>query len=267
MDVWDGSTDRNDGTQQRAPDRTDWTTNIKQIADTQTAVNVNAASVVSSDANIATNVTGISDNVTDIGTNTSGVSGNVTAIANALAGVDAITLQSIGTEEVVSGMVVTEYGDGAQHKTVFTLTSVVLGTVDGSTPATDGAWAALLLYTFPTGTKITSMSHFEFDLTANNAGADGLTTTCDFDIGVGSIAVAQETAFSLTGTLSDYGDATVALAGSASTDDAATVTAPASHTVADLYLNMRIVDDADHGTAAGILEVTGTITVLWTMVQ
>ncbi len=182
-------------------------------------------------------------------------------------GVDPVTLQSVGASETVSGMTVTEYGDGAVHKTVFTLAAVELETVDGSSPATDGAWAALKLYAFPAGTKVLEASHFKVSLAEANAGAAGFNAASDFDLGVGSVATLQESDFSLAGTEVDYGSATVALSGGASTDDTATVTTKATHTVRNLYLNLRVVDDADHGTVNGIVEVTGVITVVWTMLE
>jgi hypothetical protein len=187
---------------------------------------------------------------------------------NGFNGVDSVTLQSIGTKEVIAGLTITEYGDGAVHKTVFTFDSFVLSTTAGSTPAADGAWATDVIYTFPTGTKITYGSGFTFDLLENNPGADGITATSDFDIGVGSVAVAAEAAFSLSSTLSDYGDATVALSGSASTGDSASVTSPAAHTATALNLNLRTVAEADDGgSAAGAVEVTGTFAILWTMIN
>jgi len=249
MDVWDGTTDRSDGQSQRAPDRTDWVENIAQVAATQTAVN--------------TNLSDIADNIINIGLNDA----EILTLQGRVAGVEAAALQSVGAVETVSGLTVTEYGNGAFHKTVLTLAAVELATTDGCTPATDGAWASQLLYTFPTGTKLLQASHFNLDSAENNAGADGLTATADFDIGLGSVAVANSTDFSLTGTLSDYGDATVALTASASTGDTDTVTTPATHTVNDLFLNVRTVDDADHGTVAGQLDVTGTIVIIWSMLE
>ena len=181
-------------------------------------------------------------------------------------GLEETTLQSVGALATVTGLTVEEFGDGAQHKTVLTLDAVELDTTDGTDPVNDGAWAALQLYTFPTGTKFCNYSDFTFAVAENNAGADGLTATADFDIGVGSVAVAQAVAFSLTGTLSDYGDYTAALSGSADTCQVERSTALTLTSTA-LILNLRTVDNADHGTAAGLLEVTGTITVLWTMVK
>ncbi len=274
MDVWDGSSDVRDSGAQRAPDRIDWDENIAQTAATQTAVNTNIA-------NIATNVTGISDNVTDIatnvsniatnvtdiGTNVTDIGTNVTDIANALAGVDATALHSVGAAEAVSGMVVTEYGDGATHKTVFTLTAVDVETVDGSTPGTDGAWAAIKLYTFPSGSKVSTLTHFKVSFAEANAGAAGFNADSDFDFGLGSVATLQESDFSLAGTEVDYGKATVALTAGTSTDDTNTQTTASNLTSRDLYLNLRIVADTDHGTANGIVEVTGVITITWTMVE
>ncbi len=266
MNVWDGTTVRGSGIQ-RAPDRVDWDENVRQTAATQTAVNVNIS-------NVGTNVTGVSDNVTDINTNTGNIATNVsnigtndTAIANLLSGVSGVALHSVGAVETVSGLVVAEYGDGATHKTVLTLTAVELETVDGTDPPNDGAWAALKLYVFPLGTKVSTLAHFKVSLAEANAGAAGFTATSDFDIGLGSVAVAQAVAFSLSGTQSDYGEATVALSGGASADDTDTQTTVTNLTSRDLYLNLRVVDDADHGTANGIVEVTGVITITWTMVE
>ncbi len=185
---------------------------------------------------------------------------------NGFNAVDAVTLQSVGAQETISGLAITEYGDGAMHKTVFTFTAFSLATLDGVTPATDGAWGTDQLYTFPTGSKLLQASGFDLNL-ANVAGDDGLTDTADFDIGLGSVAVAAATAFSLTGTLSDYGDATVALSGGASTGDAATVSTPAVHTATGLHLNLRTVDNADHGVAAGAVLLTGSGFIVWSMLK
>ena len=187
---------------------------------------------------------------------------------NGFNGVDpSATLQNIGTEETISGLTVTEYGDGAMHKTVFTFAAFALASADGATPATDGAWGTDQLYTFPTGSKLLQASGFDLDITASNLVTTGFTTTSDFDIGVGSVALTAASAFSLTGTLSDYGDATVALIASASTGDTATVSTPAVHTATGLHLNVRTVDDADHGTSAGRLLLTGSAFIIWSMLK
>lgn len=182
-------------------------------------------------------------------------------------GVDSVTLQSVGAVASVSGLTVAEYGDGALHKTVLTLVAVEVASTDGTTPGTDGAWGTKTLYTFPTGTKILQSAHMNLDSLADNPGADGFTATSDFDLGVGSVAVAQASAFSLSGTQSDYAEATVALTSSTSTGDSNTNTTPASHTATPLILNFRTVDDADHGTVAGLLKVSGTIVITWSMVE
>ncbi|KKK66877.1 hypothetical protein LCGC14_2959670 [marine sediment metagenome] len=183
-------------------------------------------------------------------------------------GEDPTTLQSKGTDPSSTGLIITEFGDGAFHKTVFTFTAFELATTAGSTPATDGAWASEQIYTFPTGSKLLIASGFDLDSLEDNPGADGITSTSDFDLGLGSVAVAQASAFSLTGTQSDYGDATVALVASESSGDAVNVTTAAVHTVADLLLNFRTVAETDHGaTVAGLLKVTGTAFVVWTMLK
>lgn len=182
-------------------------------------------------------------------------------------GIDPVTLQSVGAVATKTGLSVAEYGDGAMHKTVLTLASVSLASTDGSTSGTDGAWASQLLYTFPTGRHICALAYFKLDSLEANPGADGFTSTSDFDLGIGSVASAQETIFGLTGTQADYGEATVALSGSASTDDTNTQTSVVNLTTTGLYLNLRTVDDADHGVTAGALEVTGVIVLTWTMVD
>jgi len=188
-------------------------------------------------------------------------------VQNGFNGVDPLTLQSVGAAETVSGMAVTEYGNGGIHKTVFTFTAMELDSVDGTTPATDGAWGSLKLYTFPTGTKLLTAADFYLGLTAVNPVTTGFTATSDFDIGLGSVAVAQASAFSLTGTQNDYAAVTVALAGSTKAAQTNTNVTPASHTATPLLLNVRVVDDADHGTSAGLLQVTGTATVYWSMLR
>jgi len=184
-------------------------------------------------------------------------------------GLDAVTLQSVGTETSHNQSVTTEYGNGAFHKTVFTFDALQLLTTAGGTPAADGAWASKKLYTFPTGSKLLIASGFHLSSAENNPGVDGVTTDSDFDLGLGSVASAQEGGvFSLTGTQSDYGDATVALAAGVSANDAVNVTTAAVHTATGLYLNLRTVAENDHGaTVAGQLDVTGTAFVVWSMLK
>ncbi len=255
MDVWDGSSSVRASGAQRAPDRIDWDENVKQVAAAQTAVNVNIT-------DIGTNLSDIGTNVTDIGTNVTGISDNVTAIGLNTSAIGVLE-GTEGTPEVVTGLVITESGTDALRKTVFTFTSVELSSTDGTVAGTDGAWAALKLYEFPAGVKIVESSSFLFDLAENNAGADGFTATADFDIGLGSVASAQATAFGLATTQSDYNEATVALTGSTSTADTDTNVIPTIKDGVDLYLNLRTIEDTDHGTTAGLIEVTGVATVLW----
>ena len=193
--------------------------------------------------------------------------GHVKGVQGQTNGLEETTLHSVGAAETISGLSVAEYGDGAVHKTVFTFTAVELDTVDGTVPATDGAWSSLKLYTFPTGSKLLLASDFYWGLTAVNPVGEGFTATSDFDIALGSVAVANSTDFSLTGTQVDYGEAVVALTGSTVAAQTATVTTPAVHTATPLLLNLRCVDDADHGTLAGLLQVTGTATIFWSMIR
>lgn len=232
--VWDGDSgnrDSDDGNN-RGPDYRDWDRMIAEVAAAQTRIDGNNA------------------------------------------GTDDDAIDSKGTLETVTGLTVVEKGDGAVHKTVFTFDEVDMPTVDGSTPATDGHWGTLKLYTFPAGHVNVLGAHAVFPsggLEATTGAGTGLSSTADFGIGVGSVAAANSTEFGLSTTEEDMVaemDVDLTAKTSDAIESGANGTAAVydgSTTPSTVNLNMRTLDDADAGTVADVLKVSGTLTVLWSV--
>ncbi len=232
--VWNGDTDNRDMSlaQQKAPDHRDWIRLVEEMAATQTKIDSN----------------------------------NV--------GTDATAIDSVGVVATKTGLTVVEKGNGAVHKTVFTLDEVELATTDGTTPGTDAAWATQMLYTFPVGHVNILGAHMVFPLAGLEAvtgGGAGLSDTADFGIGVGSVAIAQAVGFGLVGTEEDIcTEQTAAL--TAKTSDAiesfangTAATYDGSTSAIDIHLNIGTYDDGDHGASADVMKVSGTITVVWSI--
>ncbi len=233
--VWDGdSINRDsDNAPRKSPDWRDWNRMIEEVAATQTRVDSNNA------------------------------------------GRDDDTIDGPGTLATVTGLIAVEKGNGAVHKTVITFDEMEMASTDGSTPATDGAWGTKKLYTFPQGHVNILGAHMVTPLgglEAVTGGGTGFSTTADFEIGVGSVASAQATAFGLEdGTQEDI-IAALDVDLTAKTSDAiesgangTAATYDGSTTPSTLNLNFRTLDDADHGTVADVLKVSGTLTVLWSV--
>jgi hypothetical protein len=186
----------------------------------------------------------------------------------------AVAIHSVGVVNPLAvGATVTELGDGAVHKTIITLDEVAMPVVDGTTPATDGAWGKMLLYTFPVGHIKVLGGHQVFPvggLVASSAGS-GLTSTSDFEIGVGTVAASNQSSFDLNNGTEEniVPHATVALTASKTTAVLSAVgstdaTYDGSTTAVIANLNMRTAADTDSGTAASTLTCSGTITIVWT---
>lgn len=187
---------------------------------------------------------------------------------------DDVIIHSVGTVNPLAvGATVTELGDGAVHKTIITLDEVAMPVVDGTSPTTDGAWGTLKLYTFPAGHIQILGGHQVFPiggLVASSAGS-GLTSTADFEIGVGTAAAANASSFDLNNGTEEniVPHATVALTASKTTAILSgvqgTVAVYDGHTTATTAnLNMRTSADGDSGTAASTLTCSGTVTIVWT---
>ncbi|KKM61510.1 hypothetical protein LCGC14_1531010 [marine sediment metagenome] len=232
--VWDGDS-RNrdsDNAPKKAPDWQDWDRGITEVAATQTRIDNNAG------------------------------------------GVDDTTLDSVGTLATKTGLSVVEKGNGAIHKTVISMATMAVVSTDGASPAADGAWGTQLLYTFPEGHIRVLGRHIVFPLgglAAVTGGGTGFSDTADFEIGVGTVAAAQDTQFDLNGGDEEDVVAAIVCALTAKTSDAieslasgTSSTVDGSTTALTHHLNFRTVDNADHGVTADVLNVTGTFTILWT---
>lgn len=239
--VWDGDSANRDSDNSpfKSPDARDWDRMIQEVAATQTQVDANKV---------------IED--------------------GRLAGVDDDAIDSVGTLATVTGLTVVEKGDAGIHKTIMTLDEVEIASTDGTNSATDGAWGTKKLYTFPEGHVVILGGHQVYALAALAAvtgGGTGFSDTADFGIGVGSTAVAQASAFGLATTLEDMcAEADVDL--TAKTSDAiessvnaALLPLDGSTAAVTANLNYRTLDDADHGDTADVLKVSGTVTLVWSI--
>lgn len=232
--VWNGDTDNRDMTlaQRKSPDWRDWKRLVEELAATQTKIDSN----------------------------------NV--------GTDATTIHSVGAVTSKTGLTVVEKGNGAVHKTVLTLDEVELTSTDGTDAPNDAAWATQTLYTFPVGHVNILGAHAVFPLAGIEAvtgGGGGFSDTADFGIGVGTVAIAQAVGFGLAGTEEDVVaemDVDLTSKTSDAIESAANGTAAThdgSASAIDIHLNVGTLDDADHGVAADTLKVSGTITIVWSV--
>ena len=196
------------------------------------------------------------------------------ALIESISGKCKVSTHSFGTIESVSGLTVKEYGDAAVHKTILTLANVVMDVTDGANPDTDGAWGTKKLYTFPQGHVQILGAHFVSPIGGMVAAStgSGLTDTADFEIGVGTVASGNESVFGLKGTQQNIVAAiTTELTASATTAIKSGVTTTpgnnydGSTTAIPVNLNMRTSGDADSGTGASTLTVSGTLTILWSV--
>jgi hypothetical protein len=196
-----------------------------------------------------------------------------TRVNNNEDGVDDDAVDSVGTLETVTGLTVSEKGDGAMHKTVISLASVSVASTDGSTAGTDGAWGTKKLYTFPAGHIQIIGAHFTTALGAVAAvtgGGAGFADDADFGLGIGSAAAANSTEWGLSTTEEDIiaeidYDLTSGASDAAEVGvrDGTQVVFDGSSTPQPVYLNFRTLADGDHGTTADALTITGTLTLTW----
>ena len=232
--IWDGTSLNRDPAlgQRKTPNADDWQRCVAEVAATQTRINENAA------------------------------------------GIDEDALDSVGTLPVVAGLTVVEKGDGAVHKTILTLDEVAVAITDGTTPATDAAWGTKLLYTLPTGRVLLFGSHQVYPvggLEAVTGGGTGLSSTADLEIGVGSAARANGTNFALQTTEENICASADANLVAKLSDAIETTTSTAvaifdgTTTPLGLHLNVVGLGDDDSGETADVLKVSGTITIVWTL--
>ncbi len=185
-------------------------------------------------------------------------------------------VQTNSAEEVIShgvgtvagtGVAVAESGSGAFHKTVFTLTDVLIPQASITTAAGVGS---IKIYDFPTGAIFRMGCTADLAITIAAAEqADFTDNTPEGDIGIGSITMANDDAFGTDATDDDWGTAqTYVMSAWADADVAisaeAAVMLADGGTDADLFLSaLTDAGDIDDGVSSAGITVNGTITVLW----
>lgn len=186
------------------------------------------------------------------------------------AGRDDDTLHTVGTKSVKSGMVITEKGDGAVHKTIFTFTEMSLASVIGTN---DRPYGSQALYTFPDGHILIHGVHYQFPLggieCVTGAGT-GFSSTADIEIGIGTALTTDTADNGLDGsTEEDVLGATV-IALTAKTSASIEKAIDSTPEVIDghgsgktYYLNYRCIGADDHGVVVDALLFSGTFTILW----
>lgn len=218
--------------------------------------------------------------VTDVATNDVSTSkhgfapkapGDATKYLNGLTGSwvtpSSATTDEIGTLPTVTGLTVSEWGNAAFHRTVFTFDHVTLPIVD--TPGTSGH-GGLKIYSFPLGkiSAVASMGQIAIARVGTNISA-----TTAVVMSVGSTAAGSDNA-TLTSTEVDYlfsvGATLSSGAGLYSTHQTGSpltnikdgTTTGHSGLPYDIYLNAAIPDAASAGDDA--LTCTGTFVITWT---
>jgi len=157
-----------------------------------------------------------------------------------------------------------EYGDGYHHVTILTLTATSLGAPNAGNNSAHGA----LIYTFPAGTHLHSVTGFNVGLTL------GGVTTDTPDVGVGSVIGSGAQAL-LSGVGATSEDYITGQTWGVALDGTATVVEPIG-AVAGLMTGISLNGAADvkalHLNAAdgwnagvtGNLTADGTVTLVWT---
>lgn len=177
----------------------------------------------------------------------------ITAIAT-----DPVTAVNVGTE-AVTNMSVTENGDGAVHKTIFTFAAHSVTMTDAGAAGSHGA---VPIYTFPAGFIKIYGSLCNLTTTA---GAGGIADGAALVASIGSTQLATDNA-TLTGTEADIiASFAGTLSGGAGvfTKDGALVAALYDgHTTAEaIFLNIA-VPDAD-SASSDTVALTGTCAIVW----
>jgi hypothetical protein len=159
-------------------------------------------------------------------------------------------------------VVATEYGDGTFHRTVLTVTGLVVSTVDNGTAGHAGA---VQVYDFPKG--YVRIEGGVMKWTNMVVDGTGLPNNSEIDIGIGSTAAGTDMV-SLSGTTQDIvtkDDITFSTLTAATNQTQGNVTVAAldgSATAKDAYIN--VAASAATGTADGTLTLTGTVVIDWT---
>lgn len=163
-----------------------------------------------------------------------------------------------------SGVTVTEYGDGVNHRTVLSFDDVAIALADNAGVV---AYGGLKVYDFPAGVIYIQGAVADLDLTKSSA---GVIATWDGDFGVGTVTASNNNSLSSTeqniipSTATPQAVAGVTTANGFATATERVTTIDGTATAADAFLNF-LVDDADHdvtGTPCNLI-VNGTLTIDW----
>ncbi len=175
-------------------------------------------------------------------------------------GAEPVTTAGLGAKSGAT-VDVSENGDGIVHRTTLTLNSTPITLTDD---AGQGQYGAVKVYDFPAGNILVLGAVVDASLILVGAQwAD----TAQGDVGLGTTAVDNGDALATTEQnviATTPIAAMVAQAGPIDCQSAAAgiPLAKAGDTDSDLYLNVRIDDDAAHTTQAGNL-LSGQITLVW----
>lgn len=163
-----------------------------------------------------------------------------------------------------SGVVATEYGDGANHKTVLTLTNTPISLTDEAGVV---AFGGLKVYDFPDG--LINFKGAVADLAVTKSSA-GVNDDWDGDFGLGTVTASNNNSLSSTEqnliptTATPQAASGATTAKGKSTDTEANKVLDGTTTPIDVYLN-ALVDDADHDVTSTPCNLifNGTITFHW----
>lgn len=190
------------------------------------------------------------------------VSGNTAVTGGMSVTGNTTTSSGVGTAATTEGLTVTEHGDGAMHKTVFTFDAYSLATLDNGTAGHGGG---AKIYDFPQG--LIAIHGVSQNWSLMTVDGTGLPNDSEIDIGVGT-TVATSAMGSLTTTTQDIGskdDITMSSSVSATHQYQSTLSAgqyiDGSVTAKDAYLNLSATAATADGN--GTTTLTGTITVIW----
>jgi hypothetical protein len=172
---------------------------------------------------------------------------------------------TLGT--AVSGTIAVDHDvGGALIASTFTLTAAQIPVTDA---AGSGSHGGLLLYTLPEGAVIFHGCRQNYTAFAEDAALTADSGDAVFDIGVGSVIIAAPADGALTSTDDDIGDEVGPLTMSGGTGTGAGFVATQlvfDGTAAAGSINLNLSATAATIEASGEIDVTGTITVLWSMV-
>jgi len=156
---------------------------------------------------------------------------------------------------------VDEQGDGVLHKTVLTLAATPVTLTDD---AGVGQYGGVKIYDMPAGNHVFLGAVIDADLTLVEA---AWVDTAEGDVGLGTTAPGDGNALATTEQNIIPTTAIAALAAQVGPINAQSTASQGGSILgttaspADIYLNVRIDDNAAHATGSGT--ITGTVTLLW----